>query len=89
MDIGSWLYYFEMIQVLGIINSACLIIFTSKKLTYFDNNGEYEWSSMILAILMIENIMIIFKSILAAIIPDNTSWIVEDRIANKNIVRQL
>ena len=29
LDIGKWLGYFEFISTMGIINSACLIIFTS------------------------------------------------------------
>ena len=35
MDIGKWLEYFELISTFGIVNSALLIIFTSKKLTWF------------------------------------------------------
>ena len=30
MDIGKWLDYFELISTFGIVNSALLIIFTSK-----------------------------------------------------------
>ena len=86
-DIGNWLYYFEGIQVLGIANGACLIIFTSEKLTYFGNDGERTWSELILAILMIENILIIFKTLLAAAIPDNPSWIEEAKISEANRVK--
>mmetsp|Transcript_29069 Transcript_29069/g.34123 ORF Transcript_29069/g.34123 Transcript_29069/m.34123 type:complete len:132 (+) Transcript_29069:225-620(+) len=89
MDIGSWLYYFELIQVLGIANGACLIIFTSKKLTYFDDEGSRTWADLILAILMIENILIIFKNLLAAAIPDNPGWIEEEQLANENRVKQV
>ena len=78
LDIGSWLYYFEAIQVLGIANGACLIIFTSEKLNSFDNDGQRTWADLILAILMIENILIIFKSLLAAAIPDTPGWIEEE-----------
>lgn len=74
---------------MGIANGACLIIFTSKKLRYFDNDGEYSWSDLILAILMIENILIIFKSLLAAAIPDTPGWIEDDQFANKNRVKQI
>lgn len=75
LDIGKWLDYFEFISVFGIINAAFLVIFTSTELTYFDKNGEVAWADLIVTILMIENCLIIFKIVLAALIPDNPSWI--------------
>ena len=42
-----------------------MIIFTSEKLNFFDNDGERTWADLIVAILMIENCVIIFKGILA------------------------
>lgn len=44
IDIGSWLQYFETISTLGIINGACMIIFTSEKLVVFDKGGERDWA---------------------------------------------
>jgi len=76
-----------MIQVLGIANGACLIIFTSEKLTFFDDDGERTWADLILSILMIENILIIFRSLLASAIPDVPGWITEDIESNKNRVK--
>ena len=73
--------------MLGIANGACLIIFTSEKLTYFDDEGTRSWADLILAILMIENILIIFKNLLAAAIPDEPDWIQEEKFANENRVK--
>ena len=89
IDIGNWLYYFEMISVMGIINGACLIIFTSQKLTTFDTDGTRQWADLILAILMIENILIVFKNLLGALIPDNPDWIEKEMLANEHRVKQV
>ena len=43
---------------------------------------------MIVAILMIENILIIFKELLAAAIPDEPSWIEDQKLANVARVKQ-
>lgn len=43
---------------------------------------------MIVAILMIENILIIFKELLAAAIPDEPGWIEDEKLANMNRVKQ-
>ena len=74
--------------MLGIANGACLIIFTSEKLTYFDDDGTRSWSDLIVAILMIENILIIFKELLAAAIPDEPGWIEDQKLANVARVKQ-
>ena len=87
IDIGAWLNYFELIQVIGITNGACLIIFTSQKLTYFNDENTRSWADLILAILMFENCLIIFKEILAWLIPDKPSWIEQDIIANQHRVK--
>ena len=44
MDIGKWLDYFELISTFGIVNSALLVIFTSKKLVDFSPGGEWSWT---------------------------------------------
>ena len=75
IDIGAWLNYFELIQVIGITNGACLIIFTSEKLTVFNDGETHSWADLVLAILMMENCLIIFKELLAWFIPDVPAWI--------------
>lgn len=89
IDIGSWLEYFELISTFGIINGACLIIFTSKKLTYFDNDGEKDWASLVVAIFILENCLLIFRFLLASAIPDYPDWIEKEKIANQNRVKQV
>ena len=89
LDIGKWLNYFELISTFGIINGACLIIFTSKELDYFDDDGTRSWSDLIVAVFMIENCLIVFRFLLAALIPDEPDWIQEEKFANQSRVKQV
>lgn len=89
MNIGSWLEYFELISTLGIINGACLIIFTSEKLTWFDNDGERDWTSLVIAVFLIENGLLVFRFLLASAIPDNPDWIEKQMFAYENRVKQV
>ena len=75
LDIGIWLEYFELISTVGIINAVGLIIFTSNKLTYFDNDGTIEWAQLVVTVFVIENGLMMFRVLLAAAIPDNPEWI--------------
>ena len=87
MDIGKWLDYFELMSTIGIVNSALLIIFTSEKLTWFSE--DMSWAELVTAVFIIENILIAFRFLLAAAIPDNPDWIEKEMFANKNRVRQV
>ena len=89
MDIGKWLDYFELMSTIGIVNSALLIIFTSKKLTWFAGDEEYTWAQLVTAVFIIENVLIAFRFLLAAAIPDNPDWIEKQIFANKNRVKQV
>jgi len=75
MDIGKWLQYFELISTFGIVNSALLVIFTSKKLTDISPDEDWTWTNLIVAVFIIENILIAFRSLIAALIPDYPDWI--------------
>lgn len=88
VDIGKWIDYFETISTLGIINGAGLVIFTSQKLRYFDDEGSRNWDDLVVSVLMIENVLIFFKVLLAALIPDKGDWIEKEIWANKNRVKQ-
>ncbi len=88
LDIGKWLDYFEFISTMGIINGAGLIIFASQKLTYFDDDGTRSWDDLVVSIFMIENVLIFFKVLLAAVIPDKGDWIEKEIWANTNRVKQ-
>lgn len=70
MDVGKWLDYFELISTFGIVNSCLLIIFTSKKLVWFSVDGEWTWTQLVIAVFIIENILLAFRFIIAALIPD-------------------
>ena len=87
MDIGKWLDYFELISTLGIVNSALLVIFTSEKLTYFSGDLAETWPKLVIAVFVIENLLIIFRNLLAAVIPDNPDWIEKEMFANENRVK--
>ena len=89
MDIGKWLDYFELISTFGIVNSALLIIFTSEKLTWFSPDGDWTWSQLIVAVLIIENVLLALRFIIAALIPDFPDWIKKESFANKNRVKQV
>ena len=75
MNIGKWLDYFELISTFGIVNSALLVIFTSEKLTWFSPGGEWSWTRLIIAVFIIENVLLAFRFIIAALIPDYPDWI--------------
>ena len=81
MDIGKWLEYFELITTAGVVNSALLVIFTSEKLTLLSPGGEWSWTRLIIAVFMIENILLAFRFIIAALIPDKPEWIEEESVA--------
>lgn len=89
MDIGKWLDYFELISTLGIVNSALLVIFTSEKLTYFSGDLASTWPQLVITVFIIENILIAFRNLLAAIIPDNPDWIEREMFASENRVKQV
>ena len=89
MDIGNWLDYFELISTFGIVNSALLIIFTSEKLTWFSPDGDWTWSQLVVAVFIIENILLAFRFIIAALIPDYPDWIEKESFANENRVKQV
>lgn len=82
MDIGKWLEYFELISTFGIVNSALLIIFTSNKLTVLAPDETWTWTKLIIAVFIIENILIAFRFLIAALIPDNPDWIEKEIFAN-------
>ena len=87
MDIGKWLDYFELISTLGIVNSALLVIFTSERLTYFSGDLAETWPQLVITVFIIENILIAFRNLLAAIIPDNPDWIEREMFASENRVK--
>lgn len=89
MDIGKWLDYFELISTFGIVNSALLIIFTSKQLKELAPDESWTWTNLIIAVFMIENILVAFRFLIAALIPDNPEWIEKEIVANKNRVKQV
>lgn len=89
MDIGKWLDYFELISTLGIVNSALLVIFTSERLTYFSGDLAETWPQLVITVFIIENILIAFRNLLAAIIPDNPDWIEREMFASENRVKQV
>ena len=81
MDIGKWLQYFELISTFGIVNSALLVIFTSKKLADISPDEDWTWTNLIVAVFIIENILIAFRSLIAALIPDYPDWIEKEIVA--------
>jgi hypothetical protein len=89
LDIGRWLEYFELMSTVGIINSVGLVIFTSEKLSYFDNDGSVTWASLVVTVFIIENVLMMFRVLLAAAIPDNPEWIEKEIFANENRVKQV
>ena len=89
MDIGKWLDYFELISTFGIVNSALLVIFTSEKLVKFSPDGDWPWTRLIIAVFIIENILLAFRFIIAALIPDFPEWIENEQVAGVNRVKQV
>ena len=87
LDIGKWLEYFEFISVFGILNHAALVIWTSEKLDTLDNDGARSWAQLVVMVFMIENVLLIFRAMLAAAIPDNPGWIEAEMFANTNRVK--
>ena len=47
------------------------------------------WSSLVISVFMIENVLIVFRGLLAALIPDNPDWIEKEIWANENRVKQV
>ena len=89
MDIGKWLDYFELISTFGIVNSALLVIFTSEKLVKFSPDGDWPWTRLIIAVFIVENILLAFRFIIAALIPDFPEWIENEQVAGVNRVKQV
>ena len=89
LDIGKWLDYFELMSTIGIVNSVGLVIFTSKRLEDFNDDGRIPWAELVITVFIIENCLIAFRAILAAAIPDYPDWIEKEIFANENRVKQV
>jgi len=77
VNIGRWLELIEYIAVFSIVNSLGLVIFTSKKLQTL--SPDTDWYVMVKIVFMIENGLLIFRYILALLIPDEPDEIVDER----------
>lgn len=78
-DVGRWLELIEYIAVFSIVNSIGLVIFTSDKLETLKPEG-WDWTrkEMIIAVFMIENLLLIFRYVLALLIPDEPDDIIDE-----------
>jgi len=87
LDVGRWLELIEYIAVFGIVNSLGLVIFTSKKLQSMSPETEWRW--FICGVFMIENLLLIFRYVLALLIPDEPAEIVDEKRAMVHRVKQI
>ena len=89
LDVGRWIELIEYIAVFSIVNSLGLVIFTSQKLDSLAPSEDTPWEKMIIGVFMVENMLLVFRYVLALLIPDEPGDIVEERRAMENRVRQI
>ena len=87
IDVGRWIELIERIAEFSIVNSIGLVIFTSEKLGTIVEG--YEWSKLVIFVFMVENLLLIFRYILALLIPDEPEEIIDERRSMKHRVSQI
>ena len=83
---GRWIELIERIAEFSIVNSIGLVIFTSKQLKTWTDEYGYEWETLVIAVFMVENLLLIFRYVLALLIPDEPGDIIDERRSMKNRV---
>ena len=68
------------------MNSIGLVIFTSNKL---ETLADFPWDQLVIAVFMVENLLLIFRYVLAALIPDIPGDIVDEQRSMENRVKQI
>ena len=84
IDVGRWIELIERIAEFSIVNSIGLVIFTSEQLGTIVEG--YEWSKLVIFVFMVENLLLIFRYILALLIPDEPEEIIDERRSMKHRV---
>ena len=87
IDVGRWIELIERIAEFSIVNSIGLVIFTSEQLGTIVEG--YEWSKLVIFVFMVENLLLIFRYILALLIPDEPEEIIDERRSMKHRVSQI
>ena len=89
IDVGRWIELIERIAEFSIVNSIGLVIFTSEKLGTISFFKGHEWSKLVIFVFMVENLLLIFRYILALLIPDEPEEIIDERRSMKHRVSQI
>ena len=84
IDVGRWIALIERIAEFSIVNSIGLVIFTSKKLRTL--SPDTPWETMVIGVFMVENLLLIFRYVLALLIPDEPGDIIDERRSMKHRV---
>ena len=76
LDVGRWIELIEYIASFSIVNSIGLVIFTSKKLDTIVSG--YTWTKLVIFVFMVENVLLIFRYVLALLIDDVPEEIIDE-----------
>ncbi|XP_052182099.1 anoctamin-like protein Os01g0706700 isoform X2 [Diospyros lotus] len=81
--IGAWLNIFQFLIVVSICTNCAILV------CFYDREGKWKIEPGLAAILIMEHILLLIKSVFSRIVPEEPDWVKADRMMNATQARDV